>query len=169
VVQCNHIGILTVKKNSEDGSLRKSGSVTRGVCQSPQRRAAKLAFLAESSRQGNELTKERQLRQAYTKFFKTEDGRAFARSFGRSIPINGPHRPTGAGEDSIDFCDPADLARASVLDDPIDHIEPPADSGSALDRVTREDVKSATAIFESSMRWCIDGVGLVHKGQRSAN
>lgn len=54
-----------------------------------------------------------------------------------------------------------------MLDHPVDHIEPDPDTGSALDGITREDVKVATAIFESSMRWCIDGTGLVAKGQRS--
>src|SRR5882724_4962009 len=50
----------------------------------------KLAFIAESCAQANELTRERQVRQAYTKFFKTDDGKAFAKEFGKSIPSNGP-------------------------------------------------------------------------------
>jgi hypothetical protein len=132
------------------------------------RKARKLAFLAESSRQALELTKQRQLRQAYTKFFKTADGREFARSFGKSIPINnGPCRHYSNGDADVDFCDPADLPRSSVIDHPIDHIEP-VESFRAMDGLTREEIKSATEIFESAMRWCIEISGLVQKGQRSA-
>jgi hypothetical protein len=133
--------------------------------------AKKTAFIAESCRQGNELTRERQLRQAYTKFFRTADGRAFAREFGKSIPARGAHvanRNGNGGEDTLDFCDPADLPQASVIDHPVEHIEPAQNSAAALDGVSYEDVKIATAIFESSMRWCIDGEGLVQKGLRSS-
>jgi hypothetical protein len=123
--------------------------------------------LAESSRQAHELTKQRQLRQAYTKFFKTADGREFAHTFGKSIPVNnGPFRQYGNGDADVDFCDPADLPRSSVIDHPIDHIEP-VDSSRAMDGVTRDEIKSATEIFESSMRWCIEGRDLVSIGLRS--
>jgi hypothetical protein len=92
----------------------------------------------------------------------------FARSFGRSVPnSNGSHRHSGNGEEAVDFCDPSSLPQSSIIDHPIDHIEP-ADDFRALDGLTREEIKSATEIFESSMRWCIDGVGLVCKGQRTA-
>jgi hypothetical protein len=150
-------------------NLRRSGSTPAGVCESPKHKADKLAFLAESSRQANELTKQRQLRQAYTKFFKTEDGRAFARSFGKSIPTrNGDRTRYGCCTDDsiIGFCDPADLPRASVSDHPIDHIEP-AEDFRPLDGLTPEEIKLATSIFESSMRWCIEISGLVDKGLRS--
>jgi hypothetical protein len=115
-----------------------------------------------------------ELRQAYTEFFKTDDGRAFARSFGKSIPINSRYARHNLdffarllrGEADIDFCDPADLPRASVMDDPIDHIEPLQNS-CCLDGITQDEIKRATAIFESSMRWCIDGVELVQMGRRA--
>jgi hypothetical protein len=41
------------------------------------------------------------------------------------------------------------------------------DSFRAMDGVTREEIKSATEIFESSMRWCIDGRDLVSIGLRA--
>ena len=107
-----------------------------------------------------------QLRQAYTEFFKTEDGRSFAHSFGKSIPVNNYRR--GVVCEEIDFCDPADLPRASMMDHPIDHIESELENFSGLDGITSEEIKSATAIFESSMRWCIDGVGLVGIGLRTS-
>jgi hypothetical protein len=53
-----------------------------------------------------------------------------------------------------------------VIDHPIDHIEP-LESFRAMDGVTREEIKSATEIFESSMRWCIEGRDLVSIGLRS--
>jgi hypothetical protein len=108
-----------------------------------------------------------QLRQAYTEFFKTDDGRSFARSFGKSIPISNGYR-RGVICEEIDFCDPADLPRASMIDHPIDHIESDAQNFSGLDGITSEEIKSATAIFESSMRWCIEGVGLVAIGLRTS-
>jgi hypothetical protein len=142
--------------------------MTRGAFGGPQKRAAALAFLAESSRQAKELTKKRQLRQSYTKFFKTDDGRAFARSFGKSIPLgNGYKRRNCNGEADIDFCDPADIPRSSVLDHPIDHIEPSEDFR-AIDGISRDEIKSASEIFESSMRWCVDSPALVEKGLRLA-
>lgn len=131
----------------------------------------KLAFLAESCAQANEQTRERQLRQAYTKFFTTEDGRRFSKEFGKSIPSNGAHagrRASLGGEDSLDFCDPADLPQASVTDHPVEHIEPSLNSGAELDGISYEEIKVATATFEASMRWCIDGDGLVGKGLRSS-
>jgi hypothetical protein len=115
-----------------------------------------------------------QLRQAYTDFFKTDDGRAFARSFGKSIPVSNGYWRGPA--DSIDFCDPAELPHlkdasaldhTSYLDDPIDHIEPPQ-TGSRLDGFTAEEIKAAVIIFETSMRWCIDAVGLVEIGLRTS-
>jgi hypothetical protein len=106
-----------------------------------------------------------ELRQAYTEFFKTDDGRAFARLFGKSIPISNGYRRVGAAEE-IEFCDPADLSRASMMDHPIDHIDP-VENFSRLEGLTSDDIKSATAIFESAMRWCIDGVELVQMGRRA--
>jgi hypothetical protein len=108
-----------------------------------------------------------ELRQAYTEFFKTDDGRAFARSFGKSIPISNGACHRGATEDSIDFCDPADLPRASMIDHPIDHIDP-MENDRGLDGITADDIKAATAIFEFSMRWCIEGIGLVGIGLRTS-
>jgi hypothetical protein len=107
-----------------------------------------------------------QLRQAYTEFFKTDDGRSFTRSFGKSIPISNGYR-RGPLVEEIDFCDPADLPRCSMIDHPIDHIES-EENFSSLEGITSDDIKSATAIFESSMRWCIDGVGLVGIGLRTS-
>jgi hypothetical protein len=107
-----------------------------------------------------------QLREAYTEFFKTDDGRAFARLFGKSIPISNGYRRAGAAEE-IEFCDPADLPRASMMDHPIDHIDP-VENERGLDGVTAEDIKAATAIFEFSMRWCIEGIGLVGIGLRTS-
>jgi hypothetical protein len=107
-----------------------------------------------------------QLRQAYTDFFKTDDGRSFARSFGKSIPVsNSFYRREQA--DSIDFCDPADLPQSSMMDDPIDHIDP-VENFSRLDGFTAEEIKAAVTIFETSMRWCIDAVGLVEIGLRTS-
>jgi hypothetical protein len=107
-----------------------------------------------------------QLRQAYTDFFKTDDGRSFARSFGKSIPVsNSFYRREQA--DSIDFCDPTELPQSSMMDDPIDHIDP-AENFSRLEGFTPEEIKAAVTIFENSMRWCIDGVGLVEIGLRTA-
>ena len=103
-----------------------------------------------------------EIRQAYTEFFKTDDGRSFANSFGKSIPISNGYRH---GVQEIDFCDPADLPRSSMMDHPIDHIEQ-IENFSPLDGITSEEIKLATAIFESSMRWCIDGTGLVGIGLR---
>jgi hypothetical protein len=109
-----------------------------------------------------------QLRQAYTEFFKTDDGRSFAHTFGKSIPINNEcRRPAYGIVQHIDFCDPADLPQSSMMDHPIDHIAP-LENFSGLDGITSDDIKSATAIFESSMRWCIDGVGLVAIGLRTS-
>jgi len=120
-----------------------------------------------------------QLRQAYTEFFKTDDGRSFARSFGKSMPVNYGYPGSIKrhnldrfarflrGEAGLNFCDPADLPRASIIDHPIDHIEP-RENFSSLDGITSEEIKSAAAIFESSMRWCIDGVGLVAIGLRTS-
>lgn len=106
------------------------------------------------------------LRQEYAKFFKTEDGRAFARDFGKSIPVHqSQHRRYSNGEADIDFCDPADLPRSSVIDHPIDHIEP-LEHFRPLDGFSREEIRQATDIFESSMRWCIEISGLVDKGRR---
>src|SRR5438552_2823485 len=77
------------KRPRKDGSLRKSAFAPKGVTASPARTAAKRVFLAESCAQANEQTKQRQLRQAYTKFFRTDDGRQFAKQFGKSVPSNG--------------------------------------------------------------------------------
>src|SRR5439155_9094219 len=117
------------KRVRKDGSVRKSGFAPKGVCESPKKRASKLAFYAQSCAQANELTRERQLRQTYTKFFRTDDGKKFAKEFGKSIPANGSspgrdHRSRLQGEDSLDFCDPADLPQASLLDQPVEHMEP---------------------------------------------
>jgi hypothetical protein len=107
----------------------------------------------------------KQLRQEYSKFFKTEDGRAFTRSFGKSIPFSNGYRRNQA--DSIDFCDPADLPQSSMIDDPIDHIDP-EENFSRLDGFTPEEIKAAVTIFETSMRWCLDAVGLVEIGLRTS-
>src|SRR5207249_3057062 len=86
------------KRLRKDGSLRKTGFEQRDKNGDPIRGAfgkhaktvaAKRIFLAESCAQANELTRERQLRQAYTKFFRTEDGKIFSKEFGKSIPANG--------------------------------------------------------------------------------
>jgi hypothetical protein len=115
-----------------------------------------------------ELTRQQQLREAYTSFFKTRDGAAFTHSFGKSIPSsNGWYRPGGNGEAAIDFCDPCTLPQSSVIDHPLDHVEP-AEEFAPLDGLNPADVKTAVAIFEASMRWCIDGQDLVHKGLRSS-
>jgi hypothetical protein len=159
------------KRVRKDGTLRKTCRAPRGVCESPKKRAARAAFIARSCEQGNELTRERQLRQSYTKFFRTEDGRKFSREFGKSIPSNNNgSRPArgGGGEDALDFCDPADLPQASVTDHPVEHIEPTLNAGAQMDGISFEEIKSATATFEATMRWCIDGEGLVAKGLRSS-
>jgi hypothetical protein len=110
----------------------------------------------------------RQLRQAYRDFFRTDDGRTFAHSFGRSISKNYiPYRRSGNGEAEIDFCDPVDLPRSSVLDHPIDHIEPAGDF-QPLAWLTVEQIREVTAIFEFSLRWCLEIAGLVDKGRRLA-
>jgi hypothetical protein len=51
------------------------------------------------------------------------------------------------------------------LDHPIDHIEP-VESFRPLGGVTLEEIRLATEIFETSMRWCLDVSGLVDKGRR---
>jgi hypothetical protein len=144
----------------------------KGAFGGAKKRAARFAFIAESCAQGNEQTRERQLRQSYTKFFRTEDGRKFWREFGKSIETNGAqrggYRKGAGGEDSLDFCDPADLPQASILDHPVEHIEPLQNSGAEMDGISFEEIKIATITFETSMRWCIDGDGLVAKGLRSS-
>lgn len=143
----------------------------KGTFGGPAKAAARVEFIAESCRQANELTKERQLRQTYTKFFQTEDGRKFAREFGRANITNNSFRAAKGGnsdDDAVDFCDPADLPQASLLDHPVEHIEPAMPASVELDGVSQEEIKTVTAIFESSMRWCIDGEDLVRKGLRTS-
>jgi hypothetical protein len=160
------------KRVRKDGTIRKTCRAPRGVCESPKKRAARAAFIARSCEQGNDLTRERQLRQSYTKFFRTEDGRKFSREFGKSIETNGAqrrgYRKGAGGEDALDFCDPADLPQASISDHPVEHIEPILNAGAQMDGISFEEIKIATAMFETSMRWCIDGEGLVAKGLRSS-
>jgi hypothetical protein len=112
-------------------------------------------------------TRQQELRQTYSTWFKTPDGRAFTQKFGRSIPIYGdswrPHDDNG-GE--TEFCDPAMLPRASMVDHSIDHLEP-AETSAPLDGISDEDLKSAVTTFEAVMRWCLEGHGLVDKGRRS--
>jgi hypothetical protein len=145
--------------------------MTRGAFGRSQRRAAKLAYLAESSQEPESLIRARYLRQEYIKFFKTEDGRKFVRTFGKTIPIKGNEKTRYLErweyEHDVDFGDPATLSRASIIDHPIEHIEPQRKSAE-LDGIDHETIALATATFESAMRWCMDGIGLVQKGSRSA-
>jgi len=123
----------------------------------------------------NGLTKERNLYLEYARFFKTEDGKKFVKTFGKTVPgayhhYKGRNGSLAArllrGEADIDFCDPADLPTAYVLDHPIDRIEPFAHSGIQFEDVSYDEIQIATLIFETSMRWCIDATGLAAKGLR---
>src|SRR5207247_1283615 len=76
--------------------------------------------------------------------------------------------PYNNNDEAVDFCDPADLPQASLLDHPVEHMEPVLNSGIEMDGISYEEIKTATATFETSMRWCIDGDGLVGKGLRSS-
>jgi hypothetical protein len=67
----------------------------------------------------------------------------------------------------MDFCDPADMPRSSISDDPVQHLEPAEDS-TPLGGMSDQDMRTAVATFESVMRFCLDGKDLVHKGLRSS-
>ncbi len=112
-------------------------------------------------------TRAQTLRNCYRQFFRTADGRQFARSFGRSSPFAGQHsRPWDNGTDpDIDFCDPADIPAASIWWHPEDDLEP-IHTSNGLDGLGYEQIAAACGVFEQALRFCIEGSDLVKKGAR---
>ncbi len=118
--------------------------------------ARKAAFLAASSQQGNELAKNKQLRRAYADFYATREGREFAKEFGKSYQ-DSSHRPGGGnGSSDPEFHDPSDLPQASVIDNPVDHIEP-RDSHADFIGLDRDQIDLVCETFKHVFRWTLDG------------
>jgi hypothetical protein len=147
-------------------------SKTKGVFGKKRATIAKrLADHATSCEQANELTTAKRLDRAYKDFFATPDGKKFTREFGKSYSDSCPRRGAG-GDCDPQFCDPADLPAASVLDHPVDHIEPISDSVE-IDGLSDSEIKTASELFSDVLRWGLNcdstgpAAGLVLRGKRS--
>jgi hypothetical protein len=133
--------------------------------------AAKRQLLATSCAQANELTQAKRLDRAYKDFFATPDGKKFSKEFGKSYSDSCPRRGAG-GDCDPQFCDPADLPAASVLDHPVDHIEPISDSVE-IDGLSEAEIKTASELFSDVLRWGLNcdssspATDLVLRGKRS--
>jgi hypothetical protein len=113
--------------------------------------AKRLLDHAASSLQANELTQAKRLERAYKEFYATPQGKKFAKEFGKSYSDSSPRR-TGGGDCDPQFCDPADLPAASVLDHPVDHIEPESDSVE-ISGLSEAEIKTASELFSDVLRW----------------
>src|SRR4029077_14444466 len=85
---------------------------TRGAFGGPKKVAARLGFLAESSRQGLRIASDRALKKAYHDFYLTPAGRKFAKEFGKSTVDGAPRRTNRAP--TVFFIDPGDLPDSVV-------------------------------------------------------
>ena len=125
---------------------------TRGAFGNPRKRAA---FIAASAQQGNELSKQEKLKRSYAAFFATTEGKEFTKEFGKSFQDSSP-RPAGGGNSDPEFHDPSDLPECSVLDHPVDRIEP-RDGHSEFASLDREEIELIGETFKHVFRWSLDG------------
>jgi hypothetical protein len=107
---------------------------------------------------------QRKLKSEYAKFYKTKAGKLFVKQFGKSHSNASPHFHNGNGD--IEFHDPADLPQSSILDHPMNHIEPEIDSGFSKGGIDFDDLLLIRDTFRQVFRWGLDGDGLVGKGLR---
>jgi hypothetical protein len=109
---------------------------------------------------GCELTRDRQLRLAYTKFFKTGQGKTFCKTFGKTILGNNGHRHAAqqANEDALDFCDPRPAARKCARSSNRSY-RANSNGGVELDGISYDEIKIAAVIFKLD--------ALVHRWKRT--
>ncbi len=124
---------------------------TRGAFTNPAKR---LAFIAESSRQGNEQAKQKQLKRAYASWYATDEGKEFTKEFGKNYSDSSPF--SRGGNSDNEFHDPAELPQSRVYDNPIDKIEP-EDTAPKLKNLNREDIYTISQTFWLVCRWVLDG------------
>jgi hypothetical protein len=141
---------------------------TRGA-KNPQQKAAKLAFLRDSSAQANVLAKDRADARTYRRWFDSLSpaDQAFARQHAlhRPMPESGFRRPS-TDEDALDHAEHEPIPEAdrrgshngrpviAQSHEVIDHLEPitPED----LAHLTPDAVASAVDDFGHALRWALD-------------
>jgi hypothetical protein len=169
----------------KDGSPRLSGSIARDRNGYPIRGAfgkhssaikRRQETVADSQRAGIKLANDRQLRQAYRKFYSTPEGRAFARRFGKST--TGAVRKSNTSTNDIDFKDPADLPDSVGCGSrngkmivnhgphPVDEIEPQKISVE-VEGFSDEEISAASETFGRALRWGLDSSDIVIRGRRA--
>ena len=111
-----------------------------------------------SSREAIKIASDQRLKVAYARFYKTKKGKIFSKGCcGASLyysNING----------ELEFHDPADLPQSSILDHPVNHIEPESENGFA--EINVQELILIRDTFRKVFRWALDGDGLVEKGLR---
>ncbi len=135
---------------------RPKRKITKGAFGTGARTIArKRAFIAHSCVLGNEQSRQKQLKRAYADFYATREGKEFARKFGKSYQDSSP-RPGGAGSGDHEFHDPAELPQASVIDNPVDHMEP-MNPHTELAGLQRDEIDLICETFKHVFRWTLDG------------
>jgi hypothetical protein len=147
-------------------SASKNHRNTRGAFGGPAKLAAKNAFLAESAREAIRIANERRLKRQYARFYATKEGKEFAKKFGKAYRVPHNHGRLTVGSPDVEFHDPVDLPQSCVIDHPIEHIEPKAESSYPEGGINVEDMILIRDTFRQVFRWALDGDGLVGKGLR---
>ena len=159
-----------------NGSSHRKGRTPAGVRESPAKRAAKLAFIADSQREAIRLANERALKKAYAKFYATPEGRQFAKQFGKFCD-NGSRRPNLLG-DIVDFRDPAEIPDSvgcglhnghKIVNrghHPVDDLEPTT-SSIQIEGLTDEEIREGAETFGISLRWALESDEIVMRGRRT--
>jgi len=149
---------------------------TRGAFGGPPKRAAKLAFLQESSRQALQISGERALKKAYSEFYATAAGKKFAKEFGKSAGECAPRRTNRAP--TVDFHDPADLPDSVGCGShngrkivraghhPVDDMEPEIPC-TQIEGLSDDEIHSSAETFGLALRWALDADQIVMRGRRS--
>ena len=111
------------------------------------------------TREAIRIASDEKLKRAYARFYKTKKGKIFAKG---SIGYTILYCSNGNGD--LEFHDPADLPQSSILDHPVNHIEPESENGFA--EINVKELILIRDTFRKVFRWALDGEGLVEKGLR---
>lgn len=117
----------------------------------------------------NRIHREQQHKRELARWFASlsPQDQEFARAHGLHKPLGSNTRPAGPRDPDIDFCDPSDLAEASINSHPVDTLEPQRNSVE-VDDLSYDQIEEASEHFGAALRWALDGGDLVAIGRRGA-
>ncbi len=138
----------------------KHNGRTKGAFGGPPKKAAKEAFLRQSSEDAKTLANERSLKRLYADWRAnmTPAERAAARKLKCLTPLahDGAPQARGGREVDIDFHDPADLPEAADHRTAVDAIEPLSPFSVAIENLGSDEITTAADCFGSCLTWALD-------------